>query len=114
MKSIPTAVSVCFASFLFLTGCATETSKSLATPQVISADSTYNGPRFSLTIGKFENRSSFLRGLLGVLVNSVIHQLASQVGNPAYGLSKITSARLLTPRPGGILFGPRSPQHGKD
>lgn len=63
MKSIPTAVSVCFASFLFLTGCATETSKSLATPQVISADSTYNGPRFSLAIGKFENRSSFLRGL---------------------------------------------------
>ena len=54
------------------------------------------------------------QGLLGVLVNSVIHQLASQVGNPAYGLSKITSARLLTPRPGGILFGPRSPQHGKD
>ena len=54
------------------------------------------------------------QGLLGVLVNSVIHHLASQVGNPAYGLSKITSARLLTPRPGGILFGPRSPQHGKD
>ncbi len=54
------------------------------------------------------------QGLLGVLVNSVFHQLASQVGNPAYGLSKITSARLLTPRPGGILFGPRSPQHGKD
>lgn len=53
-------------------------------------------------------------GLLGVLVSSVIHQLASQVGNPAHGISKIASARLLSPRAGGILHGPRSPQHGKD
>ena len=53
-------------------------------------------------------------GLLGILVSSVIHQLASQVGNPAYKISNITSARLLSPRPGGILHGPRSPQHGKD
>lgn len=53
-------------------------------------------------------------GLLGALVTSVIHQLASQVGNPGHGLSKIASARLLTPQPGGMLHGPRSPLHGKD
>ena len=53
-------------------------------------------------------------GLLGVLLTSVIHQLASNIGNPGYRLSNVTSARLLTPQPGGMLFGPRSPNHGKD
>ena len=53
-------------------------------------------------------------GLLGVLLTSVIHQLASNIGNPSYRLSNVTSARLLTPQPGGMLFGPRSPNHGKD
>jgi len=36
---------------------------SFSTPQVASAGSAYNGPRYALVIGKFENRSSFLRGL---------------------------------------------------
>ena len=63
MKLFSTALSVCVAASALLAACATETSKSLATPQVISADSNYNGPRFALAIGKFENRSSFLRGL---------------------------------------------------
>jgi len=53
-------------------------------------------------------------GLLGVLLTSVIHQLASNIGNPGYRLSNVTSARLLTPQPGGMLYGPRSPKHGKD
>ena len=53
-------------------------------------------------------------GLLGVLLTSVIHQLASNIGNPGYRLSNVTSARWLTPQPGGMLFGPRSPKHGKD
>ena len=53
-------------------------------------------------------------GLLGVLLTSVIHQLASNIGNPGYRLSNVTSARLLTPQSGGMLFGPRSPNYGKD
>jgi hypothetical protein len=53
-------------------------------------------------------------GLLGVLLTSVIHQLASNIGNPVYRLSQVTSARLLTPQPGGLLFGPRSLNYGKD
>ena len=53
-------------------------------------------------------------GLLGVLLTSVIHQLASNIGNPGYRLSHVTSARLLTPQPGGLLFGPRSLNYGKD
>jgi len=52
--------------------------------------------------------------LVGVLLTSVLHQLASNIGNPGYRLSHVTSARLLAPQPGGMLFGPRSLNHGKD
>ena len=48
---------------LFLASCATETSQTLTPPKVASASSTYNGPRFDLVVGKFDNRSSFMRGL---------------------------------------------------
>ena len=53
-------------------------------------------------------------GLAGVLINSVIHQLASNIGNPGHQVAKLARARLLSPHTGGILYGPRSPNHGKD
>jgi curli biogenesis system outer membrane secretion channel CsgG len=46
-----------------LVGCATESSHAVSAPQVNSASSTYNGPKSTLAIGKFDNRSSFMRGL---------------------------------------------------
>jgi curli biogenesis system outer membrane secretion channel CsgG len=63
MKSALASLCVVVSSASLLVGCATETSQSLQTPQVASANSSYNGPRLSLAVGKFENRSSFLRGL---------------------------------------------------
>lgn len=50
-------------SALFMTGCATETSKSLPTAQVASATAAYKGPLTAVSIGKFDNRSSFMRGM---------------------------------------------------
>lgn len=50
-------------STVFLSGCATESSQALATPQVNSAHTTYNGTKSALVVGKFDNRSSFMRGL---------------------------------------------------
>lgn len=44
-------------------GCATESSQSLKVAQVDSAAVPYNGPKTSLVVGKFDNRSSFMRGL---------------------------------------------------
>jgi len=44
-------------------GCATESSQSLRVAQVDSAAVPYNGPKTSLVVGKFDNRSSFMRGL---------------------------------------------------
>lgn len=48
---------------LFLTGCATETSQTVAPQQVTAAKTSYSGPRSTVAVGKFDNRSSFMRGL---------------------------------------------------
>lgn len=44
-------------------GCATEDSRTIAATQTVSAGVPYNGPRSPISIGKFDNRSSFMRGI---------------------------------------------------
>jgi len=44
-------------------GCATESSRPLKVSQVESASVAYSGPKTALVVGKFDNRSSFMRGL---------------------------------------------------
>lgn len=46
-----------------LTGCATESSQALAVPTVASAARPYTGARTLVAVGKFDNRSSFMRGI---------------------------------------------------
>jgi curli biogenesis system outer membrane secretion channel CsgG len=46
-----------------LAGCATESSQALAIPVVASAARPYVGPRNLIAVGKFDNRSSFMRGI---------------------------------------------------
>ncbi|MFJ3055679.1 CsgG/HfaB family protein [Herbaspirillum sp. NPDC087042] len=46
-----------------LGGCATESSRSLPVAQVASANQVYQGARSPISVGKFDNRSSYLRGL---------------------------------------------------
>lgn len=46
-----------------LTACSTETSRSVPVPQVSSAGQPYSGARLPMAIGRFDNRSSFLRGV---------------------------------------------------
>ena len=48
---------------MFLASCATETSKTVAPKQVTSAATPYSGPKNPISVGKFDNRSTFLRGL---------------------------------------------------
>lgn len=50
-------------SVAILSGCATESSQALAVPQVQAATRTYSGPRSPIAVGKFDNRSSFMRGV---------------------------------------------------
>ena len=46
-----------------LSGCATESSQALAVPTVASAARPYTGARTPVAVGKFDNRSSFMRGI---------------------------------------------------
>lgn len=58
-----TALLVSAAFVSTLSGCATESSRSLAVPQVETANKPYVGPRTAISIGKFDNRSSYMRGI---------------------------------------------------
>jgi curli biogenesis system outer membrane secretion channel CsgG len=46
-----------------LFGCATESSRTVEPQQVTAAASPYSGPRSTIAVGKFDNRSNFMRGL---------------------------------------------------
>jgi curli biogenesis system outer membrane secretion channel CsgG len=46
-----------------LAGCATEGSQAVAVPTVASASRPYAGARTLVSVGKFDNRSSFMRGI---------------------------------------------------
>jgi curli biogenesis system outer membrane secretion channel CsgG len=46
-----------------LVGCATESHQALTPPRPASAGTAYTAPRSTLMVGKFDNRSSYLRGL---------------------------------------------------
>lgn len=46
-----------------MAACATETSRSLQVEKVQAAAAPYTGPRVPVSIGKFDNRSNFMRGV---------------------------------------------------
>ena len=48
---------------LFIFGCATESSQTIVPQQVNQANTTYQGIKSTIAVGKFDNRSSFMRGL---------------------------------------------------
>ncbi len=48
---------------VLLAGCATESSRTLEVAKVNTASSVYSGPRSPIAVGKFDNRSSYLRGI---------------------------------------------------
>ncbi|WP_116347125.1 CsgG/HfaB family protein [Cupriavidus taiwanensis] len=51
------------AAALLLAGCATETSTALPVQKVESASRPYNGVRTPIAVGKFDNRSNYMRGV---------------------------------------------------
>lgn len=60
-RTIPLLAAVALLSVLG--GCATESSKSLPIQKVESAGSPYTGARTLISVGKFDNRSSYMRGI---------------------------------------------------
>lgn len=51
------------AGLLALAGCATESSRSVQVEKVAGAAAPYAGTRLPVSVGKFDNRSSFMRGV---------------------------------------------------
>lgn len=62
MKSKISAVLACTA-LLGLGACATESSRTVAIQKVESASRPYAGVRAPIAVGKFDNRSSYMRGI---------------------------------------------------
>ena len=61
-----TSALLCTLTALSLSACSTtETSKTIQSPQVVAATSAiqYQGPKTPVSIGKFDNRSSYMRGI---------------------------------------------------
>lgn len=46
-----------------LSACATESSRALVVPKVTSSSTEYKGVRSQISVGKFDNRSNYLRGV---------------------------------------------------
>jgi len=62
MSRISTAACLA-AALVMLGGCATESSRSLPVAQVGSAATAYNGVKVPISVGKFDNRSSYMQGV---------------------------------------------------
>lgn len=54
---------VALCTLVLLGGCATEQSRTLDVAKVTSAGTSYTGARTPIVVGKFDNRSSFMRGI---------------------------------------------------
>lgn len=67
-------ISTALLSASFLAGCAHENSRTLPIAQVQSVASPYQGVRSPIAVGKFDNRSSYMRGVF----SDGIDQLSSQ------------------------------------
>lgn len=62
MKKLLIIYSAVLASSM-LSGCATESSRTLQPQQVASAATTYQGQRSSISVGKFDNRTNYMNGI---------------------------------------------------
>ncbi len=50
-------------ALIVLAGCATESSRTVEVARVQAAEAPYNGPKLAIAVGKFDNRTSFMRGV---------------------------------------------------
>ncbi|WP_220091236.1 CsgG/HfaB family protein [Cupriavidus alkaliphilus] len=63
VKNIKSCCLLGVAAALLLAGCATETSTALPVQKVESASRPYHGVRTPIAVGKFDNRSNYMRGV---------------------------------------------------
>lgn len=62
-----------------------------------------------------ENQGQNQGGIVGLLVTAVVKQILNNVTDASWPVAGTMSRRLLSSgRPGGLLYGPRSPKYGTD
>jgi hypothetical protein len=60
-----------------------------------------------------EGRDNSGGGITAILIGALVRQVANNLGDQGYPVARMTSYRLLSTRPGGLLPGPRSPEYQK-
>jgi hypothetical protein len=60
-----------------------------------------------------EQQNNNTGGLAGMLIKAVVDQIVNNIADSSYTYAGIADNRLLSPRPAGLLYGPRSPFYGK-
>jgi curli biogenesis system outer membrane secretion channel CsgG len=63
MKIIRPFIPLSLVALSLLAGCATESSNTVAAPQVQAASRAYSGAKSTVVVGKFDNKSTFMRGI---------------------------------------------------
>jgi curli biogenesis system outer membrane secretion channel CsgG len=63
MNTLLTRLLISALSLSLLGGCATETNTAVAPQQARAASKPYSGPKSTVFVGKFANRSSYMRGM---------------------------------------------------
>ena len=63
MKKFYFSFSIVILFLVYFSGCASESHRSIPVGQTLAARTPYNGPKSPIAVGKFDNRSNFLRGL---------------------------------------------------
>ncbi|MTC58770.1 hypothetical protein GKR50_01905 [Providencia rustigianii] len=57
------SIASIFVASALISGCASESSRSLAVEKVATYNTNYSGPKNPISIGKFDNRSSYMNGI---------------------------------------------------
>lgn len=71
--------------------------------------------RGAATASNAEGQSQNQGGIIGLLVTAVVQQILNNVTDASWPVAGVMSQRLLSAgRPGGLLYGPRSPKYGSD
>ncbi|ACX90290.1 hypothetical protein EXT68_16080 [Pectobacterium parmentieri] len=69
----------------------------------------------SATASSNEQQSNSNGGIIGILVQAAVSQIADTISDKGHDIAGVTSARLLAAgRSRGMLYGPRSLQYGKE
>jgi hypothetical protein len=68
----------------------------------------------SATASSAESQGNNQSGLIGLLVQAVVNQIAGSVSDAGFRYAGVASQRLLGSRKNGVLYGPRSPNYLKD